>query len=430
MFFSATDVQTQKTLQQFSPLIVGMVVDAETGSVGYYRINPQTNQPIRIPDDKIKVYEEPSEAIPIPPQTSISYERTPVPPTPVVEVRRAPSSSTLVSAKLPTRTILFAAIVVALVVSAALLGAWLYRGSTAPNLSINHTPIISATIGMPVIVTANVTGAQIVRLIYTVASSTTPTVVNMTPGTSNAYSFTIPGTQVTSNIVYHIEAADSSGNTVQSNTYQIETADFQLLTSNSALTVYRSQSVTSRLSILTVNGFSEPVTLNTQGCPSGVLVAFSQNPVPAGVNSVAMNIIATTQAANGAFTFNLTASFSPPNATSILRQTPLVVTVADFGIALPSTIALSRGSTATLPVNLTITPGFMDRITLGLQGLPSGVTATFSASGSTLEIGPGTTTISLYITTANSVKQGTYTLTITASGDGITHYQIVQLTVR
>jgi proteasome lid subunit RPN8/RPN11 len=56
--FSDTDVQTQLTLQQFSSLVIAMVVDAQTGDVAYFRVDPQTERPSRIPDANISVFEQ------------------------------------------------------------------------------------------------------------------------------------------------------------------------------------------------------------------------------------------------------------------------------------------------------------------------------------------------------------------------------------
>ena len=55
LFFSDTDMETQRVLQQFSRLIVGMVVDALTGEVGFFRVEPQRGLAIRIPAERIRV---------------------------------------------------------------------------------------------------------------------------------------------------------------------------------------------------------------------------------------------------------------------------------------------------------------------------------------------------------------------------------------
>ena len=60
LVFSGTDVHTQLALQQFSSLVIAMVVDAQTGVAAYFRVDPETEIPCRIPDAKISVFEQPT----------------------------------------------------------------------------------------------------------------------------------------------------------------------------------------------------------------------------------------------------------------------------------------------------------------------------------------------------------------------------------
>ena len=55
VFFSDTDVESQRILQQFSPLTLGMVVDSQTSKTGYFRLD-SNGKPIRIPEDKVKIH--------------------------------------------------------------------------------------------------------------------------------------------------------------------------------------------------------------------------------------------------------------------------------------------------------------------------------------------------------------------------------------
>lgn len=63
LFFSQTDISTQSVLQQFSTLISGMVVDASTGDVGFFRVEPSSGQAVRIPAERITVYTVRSAAV-------------------------------------------------------------------------------------------------------------------------------------------------------------------------------------------------------------------------------------------------------------------------------------------------------------------------------------------------------------------------------
>jgi proteasome lid subunit RPN8/RPN11 len=420
--FSATDIQTQKKLQQFSSLIVGMVIDTVADSVGYYRVNPQTGEPARIPDEKIRIYTEPSAAVP--PELIARPLATP---TPAFEIRRRPMRF-----KQPTPKVIIAVIIIALAASLALIGALLYQGVPGQALTISHAPVMTATIGSPIQLKANVTGSvHSVALLYSTEGSDSFALADMGVSTPTQYSYTIPGEQVTGNILYYMEATDTSGNQMRSAMYQIEVADFKLVARRTTFTVYRSRSAVGRLNLLPINGFSEPVILTATGQPAGLSVVFSQNPVPPGATTVNVEVAADERAANGTFTLTLTSTYSPPNATSVIRQIEVTVTVADFSLqASPGSQTIKVGGTTTYLLTLTITQGFADRVAVSVQGLPSGASSILSTEGNTLQLGPGTTAITLQIVASSNVKPGTYTLTIIASGGGITHSQMVELTVR
>jgi serine protease AprX len=291
---------------------------------------------------------------------------------------------------------------------------------------------MTAIIGSPIQLKANVTGpVHNVALLYSTEGSDSFAVADMGVSTPTQYSYTIPGEQVTGNILYYMEATDTSGNQMRSAMYQIEVADFKLVASRTTFTVYRSRSAVGQLNLLPINGFSEPVILTATGQPGGLSVVFSQNPVPSGATTVNMEVAADERAANGTFTLTLTSTYSPPNATSVIRQTAVTVTVADFNLqASPGSQTIKVGGTTTYLLILTITQGFADRVAVSVQGLPSGASSTLSTAGNTLQLGPGTTTITLQIVASSNVKPGTYTLTIIASGGDIIHSQMVELTVR
>jgi len=60
--FSEIDIETQKTLQQFSPFITAIVIDARTGELGCFRVEPGTGTPVLIPDANVRFFEKPEEA--------------------------------------------------------------------------------------------------------------------------------------------------------------------------------------------------------------------------------------------------------------------------------------------------------------------------------------------------------------------------------
>ena len=79
LFFSETDIATQKQLQQFSHLITGLVIDSSNGTVGYFRVPPGTNTAVRLPESHVIEFTDVSQAVHAHP-----VART-VPPTPAIE---------------------------------------------------------------------------------------------------------------------------------------------------------------------------------------------------------------------------------------------------------------------------------------------------------------------------------------------------------
>ena len=423
LFFSDTDIATQTKLQQFSSLITGMVVDASNGKVGYFRVIPQTEKAVRIPNENITVYAEEQDALPRRPAA------TPfVPPTPTVEVRRRPPRQQL----LPYRQII-AIVLVALIVAIALIGALVYNATsrTTTPVTINHTPVLEATIGTPTTISANTTGpVRNVTLVYGPLSGPQSDVA-MNSVASMEYSYTIPGTEVTGTIAYYIEAFDTQGNEVKTATYHIAVADFSLTLQSSSLTVYRTKSVLSQINLLPLNNFNQQLSLSSTGAPAGLTVAFASNPTSAGT-TVNMNVTANPLASNGTYPITITATYTPPQSTPVSRQTTLDVTIADFELQVtPTTGYLHPGSTTSLTVTLILEKGFVDPITVTALNLPQGAAYTLTSSNPTVLAGsPGTTTITLQITAPMNIKVGTYAVQIQAAGAGIVHIQAIQLIVR
>ena len=424
LFFSETDITTQRKLQQFSLLITGMVVDAPTGEVGYFRVDPQTARSIRIPKEKVRVYAERSDAIP-----SEAKARRPVRPTPTIEVRRR-----TIGPWQPTNRLIVSVVLIALLASLGLMGVLIYRGLYSGSVvTIDHIPLSTATIGTPIEVKANVTGpVHNVTLAYAIGGGSSYTQVVMSSTAPGQYEYLISGDQVTANIAYYVKAFDTAGNQVSTRTYQIAVADFNLLVQSRALTVYRTRSLASQLSLLSVNGFNQQLSLSTTGSPQGLSVTFSPNPAPPGTSTVNMTITTSPGTANGTFSVIVAATYSPPRSPPVTRQNTVAITVADFDLQLnPTSSEVFAGSSTSYTLTLSVQKGFVDPVKLSVVGLPQGSRYLLTTSNATvLGGGPGTTTITLQITVPQFTKPGTYAITITAIGADIVHSRTAQLIVR
>jgi len=424
VFFSETDIATQKKLQQFSSLITGLVVDASNGEVGYFRVIPGTDQATRLPESSITVYSDTKDATPLRPRPT-----TVVAPTPTVEVRRRPPARLALTRKAALSIVLVVLIVLVVAFTGLILS---YKLSPQSSVVISANPVLAGTIGTQIVIAANVTGpASNVTLVYGLATEGTTTEALMNSVATGEFSYVIPGNQVTGNMAYYIQATDSTGKQVNTPTYNIAVADFNILPQISSLTVYRTKFAVTNIQLASINDFTQQIQLSANGNPSGLTITFSKNPVPTGT-TVGLNFTADSTTPNGTYPIVLIASYLPPQSPEVTRQTTLNVTVTDFGLQIsPTSAIVQAGSKATFSLSLTLQKGFVDPVNVTLLNLPQGATYTLTISNPiVLAGGPGTTTITLQITIPAFTKAGTYPILIEAVGGGLVHALTVQLTVR
>jgi proteasome lid subunit RPN8/RPN11 len=122
--FSETDIETQKVLQQFSPFITAIVIDAKTGEMGCFRVETGTGTLILIPDTNVRVFEQPEEAVG--PSMQVESHKAV---TPTIEIPQDLASRT---GSLSTKAIIIY-MIAAVAASLLVLGFILYRGFSLPT---------------------------------------------------------------------------------------------------------------------------------------------------------------------------------------------------------------------------------------------------------------------------------------------------------
>ena len=408
LFFSQTDVETQKRFQQFSRLTLGMVVDATNGDVGFFRIDDDGNA-VRIPQARIRVYEKTE--------------------TPQVLV-----STTVPRRRKPTKRLVVGVALIALVISIALLGSILYRTSS-PVLPIivPNSPILSTVAGSSIPITANATGLADLTLFYALDGGSF-TQVSMTSNKPGVFQYTIPGSQVTSNLTYYMEGTVGSSVRITTKPYQVRVSDFSLELGK-RITVYRNATkpTLTKLNLTSINGFSNSVTLSTNELPNTITVSF---PATQSIPGTSLNVSIAADANTPLQTFPLliSASYASPNSQTITRTSRILVTVTDFNMDVsPSTLSTDLNGQASVEVNVTLAQGFTAPIKLTIIGLPEGAKIQLATSTNTIQLtGLSNMSFNLQVT---ATKQGAYMVILTAlavlqDGDFISHSQIIQLTVR
>jgi len=377
---SELDVETQLKLQQFSPLVTAMVIDAQTGQSGFFRADAKTKGSIPVPSQNVNA------EITVPVPTPYVVEQAMYPQGP------APLSPTPIS----IRTILLVVVLITLAVTSGIIALAYYRGpgTYSGNLAIIHkSPQPPFFIANPITFDANVTGSNLlnVTLAYRIivqASSGKGLIVGdlvkvpmlLRAAGKDTYSYTVPSSEIAGvYIQYYISAFDTSGNIVRTDVYNLSVGDFDWVSDKTdEVVAVRTIPTTVNLETYPINEFNRPISIRVSGSvPAGVSVRpLSPTVVPP--NPVVLQITSTKDSELvQRYTVDIDAIYSPPaaSAVQIVRKTVLVLTITDFTLDVtPSYVESQRGSekyatyTATLTAynGLTALQGFQ----FSVSGLP------------------------------------------------------------
>jgi uncharacterized membrane protein len=126
--------------------------------------------------------------------------------------------------------------------------------------------------------------------------------------------------------------------------------------------------------------------------------------------------------------YDLVTGWGSPNGTGLINalaggttQTPAFAIAAS-----PASVSIEQGGSGSSTITTTVSGGFNAAVALTASGLPSGVTVSLNP---TSIAAPGTGTSAMSIMVASTVAPGTYPITVTGTGGGITHSATVSLTV-
>ena len=264
--------------------------------------------------------------------------------------------------------------------------------------------------GLPTGVTAafspaSITGAGTSTLTFTAAStaaagSSTITVTG-TPAS---------GTTETTTLTLTVTAAS--------------TPSFSL--SATAASVKDGSTGTSTVTETVTNGFDSPVTLTASGLPTGVTATFSPTSIT-GAGTSTLTFTAASTATAGSYAITVTGTPTSGTAkTTTLTLTVTAVVTGSFTISVsPTSGYLDRGQSGYAVVTTSASGGFDSVITFSATGIPSGVTGSFSPTTVT---GSGTTDFTL--TVSRTAPTGTYPITITGTGGGVSESTVLTFSVR
>jgi kumamolisin len=193
---------------------------------------------------------------------------------------------------------------------------------------------------------------------------------------------------------------------------------YSLSASPGSVSIVQGGSGSSSITSTVFGGFDSAVTLSASGEPSGVTIGFSPASIT-GTGSSTMNITVLSSVATGTYTITVSGTYGSTTETATVSLTVTAPVAANFTISVsPTSGSLDQGQSGYAVVTTTVVGGFSSAIALSATGVPSGVTASFSPASIAA---PGSGTSDFNLTVARNAKTGTYPITITGTGGGITH---------
>jgi len=203
---------------------------------------------------------------------------------------------------------------------------------------------------------------------------------------------------------------------------------FAIFASPASVSVVQGSSGTSTITTSVSGGFSSAIALTASGAPTGVTVSFSPTSIAApgsGTSTMTMAVASATVA--GTYTITVTGAGGGITHTAAVSLTVTAPTAGAFTISVsPTSGYLRQGQSGYAVVTTAVSGGFSSAIALSATGQPAGVTVTFMPSSLAA---PGSGSSDMYLTVSRSAATGTYPITITGTGGGITHTTVLTFEV-
>jgi hypothetical protein len=199
--------------------------------------------------------------------------------------------------------------------------------------------------------------------------------------------------------------------------------DFSLTATPTSHSLTVGQQINYQLAVAALNGFTGAVVLTASGAPAGVTVTIS----PASITTsgtATVTVAAAASTAPGGYTILLKGTSGTLSHTANITLAVLAAT-KDFSIAItPVDSGINAGSSAMYTVTITPINGFTGTVSLGLTGVPTNASGTYSP---TSIVNGGSSTLT--VQTATNTPVGNYTLTAKGTSGSLSHSANATLTV-
>jgi Domain of unknown function (DUF1929) len=196
--------------------------------------------------------------------------------------------------------------------------------------------------------------------------------------------------------------------------------NFSVTATPSSRTVPRRTGTTYTVNVAPSNGYSGMVRFSLTGLPTGATYSFTPTSVP-GSGSSTLTINTSSSTPTGTYTLTITATDG-----TLTHTAKVTLAVVDFSISVSaSSLTVRRGSQAADLVTVTALGPFSATVSFSVTGLPKWTSGSFSP---TSVAGSGSSTLT--IAAGKPAKVGSYQVTITGTGGGLTHPKTVTLSIQ
>jgi uncharacterized membrane protein len=190
--------------------------------------------------------------------------------------------------------------------------------------------------------------------------------------------------------------------------------------SASPVSIIQGHSGAATITTTVSGGFSSAIALSASGQPAGVTLSFSPASIAApGSGTSSLSGTVASSVAAGTYSIVVTGSGDGITHTATVSLTVTAAASGGFTVSVsPTSGYLLQGQSGYAVVTTAVSGGFSSAVSLSASGQPSGVTISFSPASISA---PGSGTSDMHLTVARNAPVGTYPITITATGGGVTH---------
>ncbi|MFI5303586.1 MAG: beta strand repeat-containing protein [Nitrospiria bacterium] len=261
----------------------------------------------------------------------------------------------------------------------------------------------------------------------TIGCSLTPAIITPSANGSATSSLSITTNATTPAGNYSVTVTGLGAGITHQAVFNLLVSDYSIGISPAVATTSAGNTTITSVTVTSLFGFSAAVSLSCTtsnlnlGCS---LSPASVTPAANGTASSALSITAASTTSAGNYSITVTGTSG-----GITHQAVEILTINDFSLSIsPSSQIIGVGYSTTSTVNLTSLNGFNSPVTLVCSS-PNATISCSTAPGLVTPVANGSVSSVLSVISSSTTTAGNYTMTVTATGGGITHQALFILGV-